>query len=392
MRLLETLLVPVDFSGATADVMRAAAAISRPFHSEIVLMHVLPRCEECGEGCHRLLEMARAGAQSRLDEGRRELEAQGTKVRAVLLDEGEPVDAIITAAAEWEANAIVLGAAGQADASPQGLGTTASGVRRLSPKPVWLVKLGSRQPPQSLLCPVDFTGASERALWNAVHLARQFAARLSVVTVIPPLFGWATLGLTASEAAERDYVDVQGRRFAEFLQRFDFHGVSWESAVRRGDPAEQILDSAKELVADLVVMGSGGLSGLWKLLAGSVTEKVTSRVPCSMITMTGEDAIRLRMDQELTDLQAHYGRGRELLDKGFPEEARRQFQHCLNTNDLFVPAWEALAEAYQRLGQEERAQEARQTALKMRQALEWRLIEADARRQHPLWSAKPIDR
>jgi Tfp pilus assembly protein PilF len=81
-----------------------------------------------------------------------------------------------------------------------------------------------------------------------------------------------------------------------------------------------------------------------------------------------------------------------LLDKGFPEEARRQFQHCLNTNDLFVPAWEALAEAYQRLGQEERAQEARQTALKMRQALEWRLIEADARRQHPLWSAKPIDR
>jgi len=142
---------------------------------------------------------------------------------------------------------------------------------------------------------------------------------------------------------------------------------------------------AQEGRGDLLVMGSAGRAGLWRMFAGSVTDKVASQVPCSLITMIGEDAIRLRIDEELTDIESHYSRGRELLEQGFPEEARRQLEHCVNTNAMFVPAWKALAEAYDRLGNEDEKKECLATADRIQEALAWRMIEAEIRAKHPLF-------
>ena len=50
--------------------------------------------------------------------------------------------------------------------------------------------------------------------------------------------------------------------------------------------------------------------------------------------------------------------GWDLLEKGFPEEAVGQFQACLSKDVMFTPAWQALADAYQRLGKEKESRKA----------------------------------
>ncbi len=53
----------------------------------------------------------------------------------------------------------------------------------------------------------------------------------------------------------------------------------------QGDAADQILEYAKRVSADLIVMGSRGLSDIKGLLMGSVSHKVCQRSDCSCITI-----------------------------------------------------------------------------------------------------------
>ena len=64
-----------------------------------------------------------------------------------------------------------------------------------------------------------------------------------------------------------------------------FAGVPAEAVVVSGTAAETILLEAEARAADLVVMGSRGLSGLEHLLLGSVAEKVLRRSPVPLLTV-----------------------------------------------------------------------------------------------------------
>ena len=70
------------------------------------------------------------------------------------------------------------------------------------------------------------------------------------------------------------------RKVAEKKGVRDIHCV-----IGDGDPAEVILEHAKDGASDLVVMGSRGLSDLKGLLMGSVSHKVSQLSPCSCITV-----------------------------------------------------------------------------------------------------------
>ena len=85
------------------------------------------------------------------------------------------------------------------------------------------------------------------------------------------------------------------------------------------------------------------------------------------------------------DLNTHYVRGCQLLENGFLDEAKRQFEHCTRTSDMFAPAWESLAEICERQRDGDHAEECRKTAQKIEEALAWGRVEADVRRNHPLW-------
>jgi nucleotide-binding universal stress UspA family protein len=118
-----------------------------------------------------------------------------------------------------------------------------------------------------ILCPIDFSEYSTRALRYAAKMAAWYHARLLVLHVMPllPRSEASALAGTARVLTERNLeAAVAGVRSAE---------VNVESmVVESGDAAGTILARAESFDADVIVMGSHGRSGVQRVLLGSVVE------------------------------------------------------------------------------------------------------------------------
>jgi nucleotide-binding universal stress UspA family protein len=62
-------------------------------------------------------------------------------------------------------------------------------------------------------------------------------------------------------------------------------GLVAESIFRVGNPYEEIVSAAKEISADLIVIGSHGHTGLGRLLLGSTAERVAKYAPCPVLVV-----------------------------------------------------------------------------------------------------------
>src|SRR4051794_25756197 len=109
----------------------------------------------------------------------------------------------------------------------------------------------------TILHPTDFSERSEYALGVACALARDYGARLVVLHAAPPPVVVYGEGVVP--------VDPEGYRqeLQERLNRLQVPGdnVRAERRFAEGDPAAEILRAAKELPADLIVMGTHGRTG-----------------------------------------------------------------------------------------------------------------------------------
>ena len=133
----------------------------------------------------------------------------------------------------------------------------------------------------SILCPVDFSAHSERALACALDLAALTHGHLTIVTVVD-----AFLDAAANASGARDALTTQTQQ--EIKGLLDRVAASRKQPSERigitvevGEPAREILKQVAECRADLIVMGTQGLEGARRLVFGSTTEKVLreSRVP-----------------------------------------------------------------------------------------------------------------
>lgn len=136
-----------------------------------------------------------------------------------------------------------------------------------------------------ILCPVDFSEASQHAIAHALAIARWYKASISALHVYRPLF-MPVPGLPPPEARVSD---AELRRVrAETAARFesaDARNVEVDVLVEIGQPARHIIDRAASLPADVIVMGTHGASGFEHLVLGSVTEKVLRQARCPVLTV-----------------------------------------------------------------------------------------------------------
>jgi universal stress protein A len=390
MKLLERILVAVDGRQSAQSVIDEATSVAEKFQSEVVLLHVLPSEKTQDEEMKQYVNAAREGIGARLSEYKAQMEKKGVTVGEEIIAEGTPFDQIIRHAADLDVNVVILGASRHSEEQGEGnLGFTAERVCRKSPKPVWVVHSDGRNEKKAVLCPIDFSSPSRRALWNAVHLARRFGAKLTILHVVQP---WSTvfgIDLPGGESKVKErHLETEKKRFQDFLGEFDFHEVDTDEVTLVGEPGKKIQEFSREMKADLIVMGSVGRTGLARILMGSVAGTVLHELPCSLIMMKAEEAIQLKMEEQLTDIREHYAHGLELMANGFPNEAIREFKHCVATNEMFLPAWEALVQAYERIGETQRADKTRKTVEELEEILSWRRIEAEIRSQHSFWKDK----
>ena len=143
-----------------------------------------------------------------------------------------------------------------------------------------------------VLCPVDFSVSSARALQNAAALARRFEARLVVLHVVPQTAPYDPEAATFAQPIVANPVLCQLVRqdLARFVAESTSPGTPVELVVREGEPWREILSVARELAADLIVMGTHGRGGFKYLLMGSVAQEVLSRASCPVVTVSHDEA------------------------------------------------------------------------------------------------------
>lgn len=129
---------------------------------------------------------------------------------------------------------------------------------------------------EQILVPVDFTDCTEKALAYAVPFARQFNATLTLLHVIEPAFVPATemgalLDVDTSADAKRELDKLRDRIAGQ---------VRCQIKMRKGIAESEIINAAKELPSDLIILSTHGRTGLQRLLLGSTVEKVVRRAGC----------------------------------------------------------------------------------------------------------------
>jgi nucleotide-binding universal stress UspA family protein len=142
-----------------------------------------------------------------------------------------------------------------------------------------------------ILCPVDFSVFSTRALRHATALARRFQARLVVLHVVPQWRPYANMPAYFPEPMLANPVlcEQVHRDLTAFVADAVAGGVPVETVVREAEPWREILSVADEKAVDLVVMGTHGRGGFEQLLMGSVAEKVLNRAACPVVTVCHEE-------------------------------------------------------------------------------------------------------
>jgi nucleotide-binding universal stress UspA family protein len=133
-----------------------------------------------------------------------------------------------------------------------------------------------------VLCAVDFSEPSRRALHHARAIATWYEAPLHVLNVFS-----GTMPLALPSLAALPPMAGGGFRPAmeRALEAFTSEIGAATRVVRDGLPAPTILDYAREIHADLIVLGSHGWSGFDRVLLGSTAERVLHRADCPVLTV-----------------------------------------------------------------------------------------------------------
>ena len=137
-----------------------------------------------------------------------------------------------------------------------------------------------------ILVALDGSEYSVKALEFAIDLAKKYQSQLVLIHVVirqiyainPP-----EAGILAGTAIVRE-LETEGKAIlARGEEAAKAQGVSVETRLKQGVPAEELLHAVADEKVDLIVLGSRGLSQVKAFLLGSVSDKVSHHAKCSAL-------------------------------------------------------------------------------------------------------------
>jgi nucleotide-binding universal stress UspA family protein len=132
-------------------------------------------------------------------------------------------------------------------------------------------------PRKTIICPVDFSPSSERAL---NHAAERYAGDAEIVVLHVGNPGSGDAGSLLKEHLHH---------FSRYSDMLSVYGCRVRFAVEYGTPSETIITYAKAHNADMIVLGTHGASNISRLLVGSTTETVMRHATCPVLILKSQE-------------------------------------------------------------------------------------------------------
>jgi len=297
---LRRILCPVDFSDISRRALDHAATLARRHGSTVLALHVLPLAAPLPmapapvypAATMPLDPRARRSLLEELEHVVEPVRRQGVTVETVVR-EGDAVHAILQETDQLPIDLVVMGSHGAGGFEHLVMGSVAEKVLRKAPCPVLTVGPPAGEGADHgvrydrVLCPVDFSEPSIRALEYAISLAEGPSSRLTLFHVHEQILYSFLPYERALEDAHyvRAALDEIQKHLREMLPEHVSELCTPRVVARRGRPHEEILRLAREDESDVIVLGVHGRPFLERLLLGSVTSHVVRGAPCPVLTV-----------------------------------------------------------------------------------------------------------
>jgi nucleotide-binding universal stress UspA family protein len=148
-----------------------------------------------------------------------------------------------------------------------------------------------------ILVPIDFSAPSKQALATGRELAQKFGAELHVLHVLekPSYPGFYGAGAVTMYGKLPDLKQRAEEALRDLLSEAE---VEVSGVVIEGRAQNDILEYAHDHAIDLIVIASKGLSGVKRVLLGSVASQIVRKAPCPVFVVRGEEAMEETSSEE----------------------------------------------------------------------------------------------
>lgn len=305
IQLFRSILVATDFSEASRRALASALSLAKGSDAHISVVHVFQT-----DWRYEMLEsppeidLERSDAQEKLDAEVRGFRSE-RRIDSILIRQRSVAQAVLSAAAQSEADLLVLGTHGRTGLLKIALGSVAEELLRAALCPVMTIgpKVNAASSKnfsgfQSILFATDFGPGSSLALPFVAKLAQQHKSKLILLHMIAPmpstsasLSAYAPSTSTADELQEwegslrkRSLGQLQEWVRAQQVLKLEPHYVVGVDLLPEG-----ILTAARQFKADLIVMGANRVtSGRWIAhLPWTAVYRVIHDAKCPVITVAG---------------------------------------------------------------------------------------------------------
>jgi nucleotide-binding universal stress UspA family protein len=140
---------------------------------------------------------------------------------------------------------------------------------------------------RKILVPIVFTDTFRSVAHQAAWLARRFRAEMILLHVVPPLSYPAGMLESGHEITARDlqaHIVQRAQKDLDQALRPELDGIAVTRMLLRGDPADEIVKTARDGNVDLIVMSTHGYGAFYRFLLGSVAGKVLHESHCPVWT------------------------------------------------------------------------------------------------------------
>jgi nucleotide-binding universal stress UspA family protein len=294
-------LCPIDFSDHSRRALDNAIAIARWYQARVTVLYVCSPVPVAAIGPGQVvfepIVLTPVDRDQLLADTKAFADTEGAPGVAVdpVVRDGTAAAEILDQASDMKADLLVIGTHGRSGFERFVLGSVAEKVLRKASCPVMTVptRLPDAVPAgpvlyKRILCPVDFSDSSLRALRYAVSLAQEADGQVIVLHVVDHEFEYTggieyDAGMTVA-----NFLHEHGHALRRRLQEVvtgapDF--CRMESLMTHGKPWREVLRVAAERDCDLIVMGIQGRGAADLLLFGSTTQHVVRQASCPVLTL-----------------------------------------------------------------------------------------------------------
>jgi universal stress protein A len=138
---------------------------------------------------------------------------------------------------------------------------------------------------KKILVPSDFSPASDNAFNYALHFGQHFGAQLYLIHILEPVLSPQFAGLPEAPMVSEKEVATGKKKLRAWADSAGAAGMAAKLVLRNGWPAHEIVEAAKDLDVDLVILATQGHTGWKHFCIGSTAERVVRAAPCPVLVV-----------------------------------------------------------------------------------------------------------